>query len=105
MHSLLPDLLDALRFDAQQMKMMRALGDARGQQALWYQQVPEILKALRRTAMIESSESSNRLEGVTVMPDRLEPLIVERSDPRNRSEQELAGYRGECPEFCVRAGS
>jgi Fic family protein len=93
MHSLLSDLLDALRFDAQQMKTIRALGDARGQQALWYQQVPETLKALRRTAMIESSESSNRLEGVTVMPERLEPLIVERADPRNRSEQELAGYR------------
>jgi Fic family protein len=60
---------------------------------LWYQQVPEVLKHLRTIAVIESSESSNRIEGVTVNPERLKPLVLKRTDPRNRSEQEVAGYR------------
>lgn len=93
MQSLSPEYLARLSFTAAQMKTIRALGDARGQQALWYQQVPETLKSLRRTAVIESSESSNRLEGVTVAPERLRPLIEERDDPHTRSEQEIAGYR------------
>jgi Fic family protein len=43
--------------------------------------------------MIQSVESSNRIEGVTVPTDRLRPLVVGRSRPRDRSEEELAGYR------------
>ena len=93
MSSLKGDFLEGLTFSADQLKTIRAIGDARGQQALWYQQVPETLKSLRRRAIIESSESSNRLEGVTVQPGRLRPLIEERDDPHDRSEQEIAGYR------------
>ncbi|MDZ4730167.1 MAG: Fic family protein [Xanthomonadales bacterium] len=93
MHSLEPNFLDSLRFSAEQLKTIRAIGDARGRQALWYQQVPEVLKNLRMVAQIESTESSNRIEGVTVSPERLEPLVLKRTDPRNRSEQEVAGYR------------
>ncbi|MDT8321726.1 MAG: Fic family protein [Xanthomonadales bacterium] len=93
MHSLEPQFLETLRFSADQLKMIRAIGDARGRQALWYQQVPEVLKHLRTVAVIESSESSNRIEGVTVSPERLEPLVMKRTDPKTRSEQELAGYR------------
>ena len=93
MHSLSAEFLNGLNFNAQQLKTIRALGDARGQQALWFQQVPETLKSLRQTAIIESSESSNRLEGVTVRPGRLKPLVQERDEPHDRSEQEVAGYR------------
>lgn len=93
MNSLEPEFLEALRFSADQLKTIRAIGDARGRQALWYQQVPEVLKHLRTVAVIESTESSNRIEGVTVNPERLEPLVLKRTDPRNRSEQEVAGYR------------
>lgn len=93
MNSLQPKILDSLRFSSDQLKTIRAIGDARGRQALWYQQVPEVLKNLRDIAQIESSESSNRMEGVIVSPERLEPLVLKRIDPRNRSEQEVAGYR------------
>ena len=93
MHSLERPFLDSLRFSAEQLKTIRAIGDARGRQALWYQQVPEVLKSLRHVAQIESTESSNRIEGVIVSPERLEPLVLKRTDPRNRSEQEVAGYR------------
>ena len=68
-------------------------GEARGKQDLWMRQKPEALEALRELAIIQSVESSNRIEGVTVAADRLRPLVLGRAKPRDRSEEELAGYR------------
>jgi hypothetical protein len=67
--------------------------EARGKQDLWVRQKPEVLAALREQAMIQSAESSNRIEGVTVPPNRLRPLVLGVAKPRDRSEEELAGYR------------
>lgn len=67
--------------------------EARGKQDLWLRQKPEVLEALRTQAIIQSSESSNRIEGVTVQAARLRPLLIGRARPRDRSEEELAGYR------------
>ena len=43
--------------------------------------------------MVQSVESSNRIEGVEVAPDRLRPLVLGRAKPADRSEAELHGYR------------
>ena len=67
--------------------------EARGKQALWIKQKPEVLAVLREQAIIQSVESSNRIEGVTVAADRLRPLVFGKAKPRDRSEEELAGYR------------
>ena len=72
---------------------MRALGEFRGRQILYASQSPQVLETLRRVAMIQSTESSNRIEGVTVEPQRIAPLIAKKVKPRDRSEQEVAGYR------------
>jgi Fic family protein len=72
---------------------MRALGEFRGRQALYREQSPEVLETLRLAAMVQSAESSNRIEGVTVAPGRIGPLVSGRTAPQNRSEQEVAGYR------------
>lgn len=72
---------------------MRALGEFRGRQTLYTEQFPEVLETLRQVAMIQSTESSNRIEGVTVLPDRLVDLVTRKTKPRDRSEQEVAGYR------------
>lgn len=72
---------------------VRALGEFRGRQNLYRDQFPQVLETLRRVAMIQSTESSNRIEGVTVAPDRLEAIMARKSRPRDRSEQEIAGYR------------
>jgi Fic family protein len=56
-------------------------------------QKPEVLKALREQALIQSVESSNRIEGVTIPPDRLRPVVLGKDKPKDRSEEELAGYR------------
>jgi len=56
-------------------------------------QKPEVLEALREQAIIQSVESSNRLEGVTIPAERLRPVVLGRARPQDRSEEELAGYR------------
>ena len=47
----------------------------------------------RDTAVIQSAESSNRIEGVTVAPPRLYPLVLGQAKPRDRCEQEVQDYR------------
>jgi Fic family protein len=73
--------------------LLGACMEARGKQDLWVKQKPEVLAALREQAMIQSAESSNRIEGVTVPANRLRPLVLGGAKPRDRSEEELAGYR------------
>lgn len=58
MHSLSPEYLAKLRFDTQQLATLRTLGEYRGKQRLYVAQSPEVLHALSRVAVIESTESS-----------------------------------------------
>lgn len=67
--------------------------EARGKQDLWIRQKPEVLETLREQAIIQSVESSNRIEGVTIQPDRLRPIVLGNASPKDRSEEELAGYK------------
>jgi Fic family protein len=72
---------------------MTDIAEAKGKQDLHLDKPPEILTSLRETALVQSVESSNRIEGVTVAPDRLRPLVLENARPRDRSEEEIQGYR------------
>lgn len=82
-----------LRFDTQQLATLRALGEFRGKQQLFVAQSPEVLSDLRQVAVVESTESSNHLEGVVVAAHRLKSLVLKNATPLSRSEQEVAGYR------------
>jgi Fic family protein len=93
MTSFEPGFLDRLRFSGEHGAMLRALGQYRGREDLFRRQAPETLEALREAALIESSESSNRIEGVTAPRDRIEALVLKPAAPRDRSEEEIAGYR------------
>jgi hypothetical protein len=70
---------------------VRLVGEYRGKQALLKQQSPQILEALRENAIIQSAESSNRIEGVVAPLERIRDLVAHRTTPANRSEQEIAG--------------
>ena len=85
--------LDALRFSGEDAATLNALGESRGRQDLYRRQAPEVLDGLRTAAVVESSESSNRIEGVVAPPARIEALVLKNSIPWNRGEQEIAGYR------------
>ena len=73
--------------------LMNSISEYKGKEELYVRQSPQVLKALIEMALIESAESSNRIEGVTVERRRLKPLILGHSKPRDRSEEEVAGYR------------
>ena len=71
MYSLMPVYLAKLRFDAQQLATLRALGKYRGKQPSFVARSPEVLSNLRHVAMLESTESSNRPQSVMVAAQRL----------------------------------
>lgn len=72
---------------------VRLLGEFCGREGLYTRQSPEVLEMLRRAAIVQSVESSNRIEGVTVADGRIVPLVLKHAKPRDRPEQEVAGYR------------
>lgn len=75
------------------MKTVGMLREFRGKEELYRKQMPDQLETLKMTAVIQSTESSNRIEGVTAAPKRIQELVQNKTTPRDRSEQEIAGYR------------
>lgn len=72
---------------------LRLVGEFRGKQELFKKQTPQVLNTLKQTAIIQSTESSNRIEGITVEEKRLRPLLEKGAKPQNRSEGEIIGYK------------
>ena len=93
MHSLALRHLESLAFSTEHVSTLKKIGESKGKQALFSQQTPEILDSLRQAAIVESSQSSNRMEGVVVPYKRVRALVLKSTAPQNRSEQEVAGYR------------
>src|SRR5713101_3440684 len=69
------------------------LAEARGKQELFTKQSPQKLKVLREHALIESTISSNRIEGVEVDPARVGTIVFGKRHLRDRDEEEVRGYR------------
>ena len=44
-------------------------------------------------AKIQSTEASNAIEGIVTTNTRIRQLVEEKTTPKNRDEQEIAGYR------------
>ena len=72
---------------------IRALGEYRGKQELFTHQIPQVLESLKQIAILQSTESSNRIEGVVVEEERLKALMENKTTPRDRPEAEVVGYR------------
>lgn len=75
------------------LRTIRLIGEYKGKQELFKEQSPQVLETLRLAAIIQSTESSNRIEGITAPLERIKELVAEKTTPRDRSEQEIAGYR------------
>lgn len=75
------------------LQLIGRIQEFKGKQDLFKQQLPEILDALRDAAIIQSTESSNRLEGIVVETKRLTSIVQKKIQPQTRSEAEVAGYR------------
>ncbi|HEY9605297.1 MAG TPA: Fic family protein [Allocoleopsis sp.] len=75
------------------LQTIRLIGEYKGKQELFKEQAPQALETLRQAAIIQSTESSNRIEGITAPLERIKQLVASKTTPRDRSEQEIAGYR------------
>jgi Fic family protein len=93
MHSLKPEFLASLAFRPTDAAALRSLGECLGKQKLYVKQRRETLDSLRTVAAIESTDASNRLEGITAPEARVRAIVEHKAEPRDRSEQEIAGYR------------
>jgi Fic family protein len=69
------------------------LGEWRGKQELSFRRSPQALEVLRQHALIESAVSSNRIEGVTIDPSRVAPVLLHGSHLRDRDEEAIHGYQ------------
>jgi Fic family protein len=72
---------------------VRTLGEYKGKETLFKEQFPEVLKTLQQVAIIQSTESSNRIEGIVVPEKRIRAIVVQNLKPQNRPEEEVAGYK------------
>jgi len=67
--------------------------EQKGQQNLFLETKKEALSELLVTAKIQSTEASNRIEGIITTDDRLKKIVINNNMPQSRSEREIAGYR------------
>ena len=67
--------------------------EMKGQQNLLIEAHKDALSELLEIARIQSTEASNRIEGIITTDDRLKKIVLDKTTPQNRSEREIAGYR------------
>jgi len=75
------------------LRLVARINEYKGMQQLYQRQAPQVLESLRHIASVQSTESSNRIEGIEVSASRLGALMADGVEPRNRPEGEIAGYR------------
>lgn len=74
-------------------QMIGSIHEHKGKQELFLEANVDDLKTLLKVALIQSTGASNRIEGIYTSDARLKELVSRKAEPRNRSEQEIAGYR------------
>ena len=81
------------KWDSEILGLIAAIYKEAGKQELYLKQRPEELEKLVEIAKIQSTEASNAIEGIVTTNTRIRQLVEEKTTPKNRNEQEIAGYR------------
>ncbi len=81
------------KWDSDILSLIAAIYKVAGKQELYLKQRPDELEKLVEIAKIQSTEASNAIEGIVTTATRIKQLVEEKTIPRNRDEQEIAGYR------------
>ena len=74
-------------------RQLAILHEYKGKQDLYVSAKSDTLSALLNIAKIQSTRSSNSIEGIYTSDERIHALVMEKAEPRTRSEEEIAGYR------------
>ena len=86
-------LLRARTFDREVINYIGLIHEFKGRQQLYLEQKPRELETLVEIAKIQSTESSNAIEGIATTKARLKSLMANKTTPRDRGEKEIKGYR------------
>ena len=81
------------KWDSEVLGLIAAIYKEAGKQELYLKQRPKELEKLVEIAKVQSTEASNAIEGIVTTNTRIRQLVEEKTTPRNRNEQEIAGYR------------
>ena len=81
------------KWDSEILGLVASIYKAAGKQELYLQQRPQEFERLVEIAKIQSTEASNAIEGIVTTNTRIKQLVAEKTMPKNRDEQEIAGYR------------
>ena len=81
------------KWDSEILGLVSGIHEFRGKQELYLAQKPAVLDKLVEVAKVQSTESSNAIEGIFTSNTRLNQLMQSKTTPRNRDEEEIAGYR------------
>lgn len=81
------------KWDSELLGLIAAIYKEAGKQELYLKQKPDELEKLVEIAKVQSTEASNAIEGIVTTNTRVRQLVEEKTAPRNRDEQEIAGYR------------
>ena len=86
-------LLRTRTFDREVINYIGLIHEFKGRQQLYLEQKPQELETLVEIAKIQSTESSNAIEGIATTKARLKSLMADKTTPRDRGEKEIKGYR------------
>ena len=86
-------LLKNKSWDSELLGLVASIYKFVGKQELYLKQKPDELNKLIEIAKIQSTESSNEIEGIVTTSARLRQLVEEKTTPKNRAEEEIVGYR------------
>ena len=86
-------LLRTKTFDREVINYIGLIHEFKGRQQLYLEQKPQELETLVEIAKIQSTESSNAIEGIATTKARLKSLMADKTTPRDRGEKEIKGYR------------
>ena len=81
------------KWDSEILSLIAAIYKEAGKQEMYLKQKPDQLEKLVEIAKIQSTEASNAIEGIVTTNTRIKQLVAEKTTPKNRNEQEIAGYR------------
>ena len=81
------------KWDLEVLSLIAAIYKEAGKQEIFLKQRPQELEKLVEIAKIQSTEASNAIEGIVTTNTRIKQLVAEKTNPKNRNEQEIAGYR------------
>lgn len=85
--------IQSKKWDSDILGLVAAIYKEAGKQEMSLKQRPEALEKLVEIAKVQSTQSSNAIEGIVTTDTRIRQLVEEKTAPRNRDEQEIAGYR------------